>query len=163
MDKQINGFFYVRVEKGIYELVEAGIIEHTALKEHRLPFVFEHASMTPRLWRHNKNIITFTLVVKKIGIKYKRKEVVMHFIHALHEKYEITQDCNGSIYNDITLKWDYEAGLLEISMSVYVKEAIHNFSTPLQADTRTPHTNRTPLTMAPQHHSWHTKPLNHQI
>ena len=34
MDKQINGFIYVRVEKVIHGLVQAGIIAHTALKEH---------------------------------------------------------------------------------------------------------------------------------
>ena len=32
MDKKINGFLYVRVEKGVYGLVHAGIIAHTALK-----------------------------------------------------------------------------------------------------------------------------------
>ena len=34
MDKQINGFLCVKVEKGMYGLVQAGIISHTALKEH---------------------------------------------------------------------------------------------------------------------------------
>ena len=38
MDKHINGFLYVRVEKGMYGLVLAGIIAHTALKEHIQPF-----------------------------------------------------------------------------------------------------------------------------
>ena len=32
MYKKINGFLYVRVEKGMYGLVHAGIISHTALK-----------------------------------------------------------------------------------------------------------------------------------
>ena len=32
MDKQINGFLYVRAEKGMYGLVQVGIIAHTALK-----------------------------------------------------------------------------------------------------------------------------------
>ena len=34
MAKQINGFIYVRLENGIYGLVQAGIIAHMALKEH---------------------------------------------------------------------------------------------------------------------------------
>ena len=35
---QINGFICVRVEKGMYGIFQAGIILHTALKEHLRPF-----------------------------------------------------------------------------------------------------------------------------
>ena len=34
MEKQINGFLYVRVEKGMIGIVQTGIIAHTALKEY---------------------------------------------------------------------------------------------------------------------------------
>ena len=34
MEKKINSFIYVRVDKGMYGLVQSGIISHTALKEH---------------------------------------------------------------------------------------------------------------------------------
>ena len=70
MDKQINCFLYVRVEKGMYGLVQAVIIAHTALKEHLQPFGYEPAPITPGLWRQNKNGINFTLVVDNFGIKY---------------------------------------------------------------------------------------------
>ena len=69
MDKQINGFLYVRLEKVMYGIVQAGIIAHTALKRHLQPFGYEPAPITPGLWRHNKNGITFTLVVDNFGIK----------------------------------------------------------------------------------------------
>ena len=32
-DKQVDIFLYIRVEKGMYGLVKAGIISHTSLKE----------------------------------------------------------------------------------------------------------------------------------
>ena len=54
----------------------------------------------------------------------------MHLIHALQEKYEITQDCTGSIYSVITLNWGYKAGILDISMLEYVKEALDKFQHP---------------------------------
>ena len=73
MDNKINGFLYVRVEKGIYGLVQAGIIAHTALNEHLQLFGYEPAPITPGLWHHNKNGITFTLVVDNFGIRYKIK------------------------------------------------------------------------------------------
>ena len=54
----------------------------------------------------------------------------MHLIHALQEKYEITQDWTESLYSGITLNWDYEAGILDISIPGYVKEALHKFQQP---------------------------------
>ena len=83
MDNQINGFLYVCMEKGMYGLVQAGIIAHTALKEHLRPFEYEPVPIIPGLWRHNKIGIKFTLVVDEFAIKYKRKEGAMHLTHAL--------------------------------------------------------------------------------
>ena len=54
----------------------------------------------------------------------------MHLIHELQNKYEITQDCTGSVYIGITLDWGYKAGILGISIPVYVKEALHKFHCP---------------------------------
>ena len=87
MENQINGFLYVRVEKLMYGLVQAGIISQTALKEHIRTFGYEPAPITPVLWLHNKNGIIFTLVDDNFGIKYQRKEDALHLIHALQEKY----------------------------------------------------------------------------
>ena len=70
---QINGFLCVRVEKGMYGIFQAGIIAHTELEEHLQTFVYEPAPITPGLWCHNKNVITFTLVVDDFEIKYQRK------------------------------------------------------------------------------------------
>ena len=86
-DKQINGFLYVSTENGTYGIFQAGIIEHTDLKEHLQPFRYESAPITPGLWPHNKNGTNFTLVVDKFWIKYQRKEDVLHLIHAPQEKY----------------------------------------------------------------------------
>ena len=49
-NKQINSFLYVRAEKGMYGLVQAGIISCTALKEHLCPFIYEPDPFTPGLW-----------------------------------------------------------------------------------------------------------------
>ena len=73
MEKKINSFLYVRVEKVMYGLFQAGIIAHVVLKEHLRPFSYEPATITPRLWIHNMNGIAFTLVVNNGGIQYQRK------------------------------------------------------------------------------------------
>ena len=54
----------------------------------------------------------------------------MHLIHALQDKYEITQYWTRGLYSGITLNWDYKAGILDISMPVYVNEALHKFHHP---------------------------------
>ena len=69
MDKKIIGFLYVREEKGIYGIFQAGIITHTALKENIWQFRYEPVTINPGLWRHNNNGIKFTLVVDYFGIK----------------------------------------------------------------------------------------------
>ena len=49
VDKQINIFLRVRVEKGMYGLVQVVIITHTALKEHLCPFGYNPVQITPGL------------------------------------------------------------------------------------------------------------------
>ena len=55
VDNQINSFIYIRLEKGMHGLVQYVIISHPSLKEHLLPFGYEHAPITPVLWCHKKN------------------------------------------------------------------------------------------------------------
>ena len=84
----------------------------------------------------------------------------MHLIHVLQEKYEITQNWTWSLYSDITLNWDFKAGIMDIYMKGYAKEAFHKFQ---HSTTIRPHHSPhkwNPLTMAPQHHTCHTKSLN---
>ena len=93
----------------MYGLVKAGIITHTELKEHLLPFGYKPSPITPGLWHHNNNGITFNLVVDKFRIKYQRKEDTLHLIHALQENMKSPRiGQGGSLYSVITLNWDYK-------------------------------------------------------
>ena len=73
LEKNFNSCLYVSVEEVMYGLVEAIILLHTAINKSFLPVVYEPAPITLGLFRHNRNIITFQLVVDSFGIKYKRK------------------------------------------------------------------------------------------
>ena len=97
MDNKINGFLYAMVYKGVYGLVHSGIIAHTVSKEHPPPFGCEPAPITPGLWSHKNNVITFTLVVDAFEVRYQRKDNALHLTHALQVKYEITQYWTGSL------------------------------------------------------------------
>ena len=53
-----------------------------------------------------------------------------HLTTALKCKYEFTPDWLGSLYCSITLQWDYIPQLINISMIVYVIDALHKFQQP---------------------------------
>ena len=53
--------------------MQAGIITHDALKEHRKTYRYALANITQGLWTHKDRDISFTLVVGNFGIKYKIK------------------------------------------------------------------------------------------
>ena len=114
----------------MYGLVQAGIISHDALKEHLNPYGYAPANVTQGLWTHTNRDINFILVVDKFVIKYTHKKYSDHLISSLQAKYEVTQDWTGGIYCGIKLKWDYKKRQLDISMSGYVKDALHKFHHP---------------------------------
>ena len=59
INKQINGYIYDRVKKGIYGLVQSGIIAHEELKEHLKPYGYAPAKITQGLWTHkDRDIIS---------------------------------------------------------------------------------------------------------
>ena len=79
-------------------------------------------------------------MVEDFGIKYKRKEDELHLIHTLEEKFKTTQDWTGSLYISIIMNWDYKAGILDISMPGYLKEALHKFQHPTPSQSQhSPH------------------------
>jgi hypothetical protein len=60
-------------------------------------------------------------MVDNFGIKYVGKEHADHLINCLKEKYKLTKDWAGDLYCGISLKWDYAARTLDISMPGYIK------------------------------------------
>jgi hypothetical protein len=65
-----------------------------------------------------------TKVVDNFGIKYVGKEHADHLINCLKEKYKHTKDWAGDLYCGISLKWDYGARALNISMPGYIKKQL---------------------------------------
>ena len=126
-NKQSDGYTYIVFEKLIYVLVQAEIISHEALKEHLKPYGYAPARITQALWTHQNRDINLTLVVDNFGIRYINKKDADQLISALQAKYEVTQDWKGGLYCVITIKWDYKARQMDISMSSYMKDALHKF------------------------------------
>ena len=89
--KQYDRYIYVRIDKGMYGMVQYGIITHNTLKEVLNPYGYAPEKITQGLWTHTERDINFTLVVDNYGIKYTHKKDVDHLISSLQAKYEVIQ------------------------------------------------------------------------
>ena len=79
------------------------------------------------LWKHNSQPIKFTSVVDDFGVKYLGKEHALHLKAALETKYKVTTYLEVELYIGIALKWDYEKVTVQLSMTGYVRVALHAF------------------------------------
>ena len=102
-----HGFVYVKIVKGMYGLKQAGIIAYKAFVHHLAPFEYHPSRHTPILWQQDTRDTIFTLVVEDFAIKYTSLKNAQHLLHALKEKYTISEDWKAKLYIGITLKWDY--------------------------------------------------------
>ena len=120
-----NGYVFARVTKGIYGLPQAGRISHDCLVKHLEPSQYRPSIKIPGLWTHNSRPINFTLVLDDFGVKYPGKQHALHLKTALEDKYKVTTYCEVQLYIGIALKWDYEKGTVQLSMTGYVRAALH--------------------------------------
>jgi hypothetical protein len=119
LDKHaLNGFVYLRMERTVWGLLQAGILANC---KRLAPHGYYECINPLGLWRHEWRPITFTLVVDDFGVKYVGKEHADHLIACIKAKYKLTKDWSGDLYCGINLKWDYIKQMLEISMPGYTK------------------------------------------
>ena len=85
LSKKCDGYIYVRTEKGMYGLVQAGIIAHDKLKEHLNPYGYAPSNISQGLWTHIDRDINFTLVVDDFRIKYTHKKMRTTSSHPCRE------------------------------------------------------------------------------
>ena len=67
---EYKGWIYMRIEKGVYGLKQAGIIANQELVKHMAPFGYHPVSHTPGLWVHNNRKTLFSLVVDDFCVQY---------------------------------------------------------------------------------------------
>ena len=130
-DKIHNGKIYVKINKGMYGLPQAGKLAHDQLKAHLHKYGYSPCRLTPGLWKHNERPISFTLVVDDFGVKYVGEEHLTHLIQALQDAYEITIDRKGSYMLGMSLKWDYDNKHVDISMPNYIPTLLKKFFHPM--------------------------------
>ena len=119
-----TGWVYIKICKGMYGLKQAGIITNQELQEHLAPYGYLPVHHTPGLWTHNSSDTIFSLVVDNFAVKYTSDARAQHLLSALRDKYDISVDWKASQYIGISLKWDYLARTVSLSMPDYVTKAL---------------------------------------
>jgi hypothetical protein len=137
-----KGAVYVRIDKGMYGLPQAGKLANDQLQKFLAVDGYEPMPVTPGLWRHKTRDIQFCLVVDDFGIKYTDKADADHLFAALRKHYVVSEDWTGNRYCGLTLDWDYKARTCKISMPGYVARALARF------------THATPPTPEDSPHAW---------
>ena len=135
-----QGYVYVNIFKGMYGLKQAGIIAHKALIHHLAPFGYHPDRHAPGLWQHDTRESIFTLLVDNFAIKYTPPNNSQHLLHALKEKYTISEDWETKLYIGITLEWDYSKQTIDLSMPGYVTAALQRFLHQQKTPGNHPHT-----------------------
>jgi hypothetical protein len=122
-----DGHVYIEVQKGMYDLPQAGILANQLLAWRLSIHGYHQTTFTPGLWRHVNRPIQFTLVVNNFGVQYVGKEHAHHLIDAIETDYTVSKDWNGGLYCGISLKWDYAKKHVDLSMPGYIQDSFHKF------------------------------------
>jgi hypothetical protein len=106
-----NGCVYVEIRRALFRLKQSRAIANKQLSKALGKEGHFHSEHTSGLWLHKMRDISFTLVVNDFGVKYTKKEDVLHLKSVI----------------DRALDWNYKARMLKASMPGYVKEALLQF------------------------------------
>ena len=101
--------------------------EISSLIHHLALFGYHPARHTLGLWQHETRDTIYTLVVDDFAIIYTSLDNAQHLLHALKEKYTISEDWEAKLYTGISLKWDYSKRTVDLSMPGYVTAALQQF------------------------------------
>jgi hypothetical protein len=87
-----DGWVYIEICKGMYGLLQAGIITNQLLEKRLSERGYYQCQHTPDLWRHVWRSIVFCLIVDDFGIKVTNMNDMHHLTAALEEHYKKAVD-----------------------------------------------------------------------
>jgi hypothetical protein len=125
-----DGHIYCEIQKGMYDLPQAGIIAQELLADRLKQHGYTQSKTTPGLWLHKTRPIQFSLVVDGFGVKYVGKENALHLLNTIQKYYKCSCNWDGKRYCGLTIKWDHEGQKVHLSMPTYVKKALQHFQHP---------------------------------
>jgi len=119
-----NGTVYMRIQKGMYGLPQAGILAQKLLEQRLNEHGYRQSHITPGLWKHD---ISFTLCVNDFGVKYTGREHAEHLTNVLNKHYKCSQDWDGKRYLGMDIDWDHDGLKVHVSMPEYIPKALVRF------------------------------------
>jgi hypothetical protein len=123
----VDGWVYIDTRKGMYGLNQAGLLANQLLQTRLAPFGYYPSRHTLGLWLRKTRHISLTLVVDDFAVTYVGKQHAEHLRNALLRTYELTTDWTETVYSCMTLKWDYDKRICDISMPGYVSNILSKF------------------------------------
>jgi len=124
---EINGNGYIKIQKGLYGLPQAGILAQQQLDQRLNEHGYQQSPLTPGFWNHETQPISFTLCVDDFGEKYVVREHAEHLLQVLNANYKCAIDWEGNKYLGMNIDWYYEQNKVLVSMLKYVPEALAQF------------------------------------
>jgi hypothetical protein len=82
-EKVFDSYAYMEIRKGMYGLLQAGILANKLLKEQLACHGYFEQLHTPGLWKHATCPVWFHLCVNNLGVKYIGQEHLQHLYNAL--------------------------------------------------------------------------------
>ena len=125
-----NGYIYMEISRGIYGLLQSGILAKKMLKKRLAKHGYHELPHTPGIFHHETRQVWFTLVVDDFDIKYVGEENAKHLLGVLKKFYEMEEDWNGGLYCGITLDWHYKEQYLDIPMPNYIPKQLLTYGRP---------------------------------
>jgi hypothetical protein len=122
-----DGYVYVRIEKGMYGLPNAGLIAHELLTKRLNAAGYFQSKLTPGFWKHTWRPVAFSLVVDDFGVKYVGTEHAQHLLQTINQHYDTSHEWEDERYIGLTIDWDYIQRLCHISMPGYCENARQRF------------------------------------
>jgi hypothetical protein len=122
-----DGTTYIKIQKGMYGLPQAGILAQNLLEKRLNQHGYHQSKITLGLWKHDWWPLLFTLCANDFGIKYIGREHANHFVKILKEHYKCSIDWDGNQYLGMNMDWDYNGHKVHVSMLDYVSKALMCF------------------------------------
>jgi hypothetical protein len=77
---QDNDNVCIKIQKGMYGLPQAGILAQQLLEQLLNEYGYQQSQITPGLWKHTTQPISFTLCIDSFGVKYVGREHTDHLL-----------------------------------------------------------------------------------
>ncbi len=91
----------------MYGLPQAGILAQQLLEKWLNEHGYQQSQITPGLWKHTTQPISFTLCVNDYGVKYVGRKHADHLLQVLNSNYNCATDWEGKRYLGKDIDWDY--------------------------------------------------------